>query len=398
MPANSGKPSIPSWQRGKPSTILQAKQESAKEANGGVEDVDIRDENKQGVAEVDESTDMEDSFPPEHSDAQLEMVEAFLADPQVKDESVDKKRAFLESKQIPVETIDQVIKPKSTPTRAFTTADFTSFQQSRPPQGQPTQAAAQRQASANTPPIITYPEFLVEAHKPPPLITPGRLIGATYFAAGLATLFYGASNFFVKPMTDSLTGARHDFANHSQSKVDEFNERLRKIVSKVPEPHPALPTPEIEADDVESVTSDPTELYNRDMGTQTSPLPSRRSSDPFVDGAGTASQVTSVEHHVKDLGSISSHLNELTEGLERSKSSNIERKDNMTKLRHQLDMMIYGSPMSSLWGDSEDATKTAAKPVEHTAMDDLKKEIRGVKGVLLSARRFPGAGVGRIGS
>ncbi|KAK4561129.1 hypothetical protein LTR86_005084 [Recurvomyces mirabilis] len=388
MSANSGKPSIPSWQRGKPSTIPPVKQESAKEANGGVEDVNARDENKQGVAEADGSTDMEDSSPPEHSDAQLEMVEAFLADPQVKDESVDKKRAFLESKQVPVETIDQVIKPESTPTSAFTTGDFTSFQQSRQPHGQPTQAAAQRsqaQAPPSTPPIITYPEFLVEAHRPPPLITPGRLIGATYFAAGLATLFYGASNFVVKPMTDSLTEARHDFANHSQRKVDEFNERLTKIVSRVPEPPPAQPTLENEVDEVESITSDPTELYNRDMGTQTSPLPSRRSSDPFVDGAGTGSQVTSVEHHAKDLGSINSHLNELIEGLERSKSSNAERKDNMTKLRHQLDMMIYGSPMSSLWGDPEDVTKTAAKPVEYTAMDDLKKEIRG---------GFPGLGWG----
>ncbi|KAK5111569.1 hypothetical protein LTR62_004865 [Meristemomyces frigidus] len=375
MGDDSSKSAVPSWQ--------QKRREQESDVVSSTVDVQAKDTALPSgqAAGISDAADSEDSSPPEHSDAQLEMVEAFLADPKVKDESAIKKRAFLESKNIPVETIDQVMTPeKGSRSKTFDTTSFTAFRKQRP------------QPSTSAVPIITYPEYLVSAHKPAPLVTPARVIYATYFAAGLTTLFYAAGNFLVKPMTDSLTEARHDFATHSASKLEEFNERLSGIVSKVPDtpsPHGAL---EIEAGDAESVTSDPTELYHRDMGTQTEPPPPKHSSDPFIPDITGADPVAS---HATRLDTITSHLNSLTQGLETYKASHSERKESMSKLRHSLDLMIYGSSMSSQWEDPIDEPgKISSKKAEFEAFDLLKKEIRGVKGVLLSARRFPGAGVG----
>lgn len=266
------------------------------------------------------------------------------------------------------------------PKQAFETTDFESFRQhqqqpiqtSRPPQEAPQRPSA--------PPIITYPEFLVEAHKPPPLITPTRILNSVYVAGGIAALLYGASKWIINPMVDTLSDSRHDFLSHSQTKVDEMNERLEKLVSKLPEPKKETSEQD---DEEESVTSDPTELYHRDMGTQTSPLPSRRSSLP-----GAPEQKKPVDYQTGALEIMRSHLTELADGAEQAEEGSKERQDKMNKLRHYLDGLIYGGPTLNAWQTSEDAI-TMKNGASDDAIEELKKEIRGVKGVLLSAKRFP---------
>ena len=311
-----------------------------------------------------------------------------------RDASLEKKRAFLESKEIPVETIDQVLKPELTP--SFQATDFQSFQeqQQQRPSPQPKRAPAQTQTTTG-PPIITYPEFLVEAHKPPPLITPARILTATYVAGGLATLVYGASKYLINPMIGNLTEARHEFSEHSQSKIDEFNDRLSKIVSKVPEPKKpaAAPPSEVELDDAESITSDPTELYHRDMGTQTISPPTT----PPLPSSIPPAKKDAVTHDTNALSIINSHLTELLDDIEKHDAAVKERQESTNKLRHYLDQLLYASPGVSAWAGSEDAfamgtTKKAGEGKKPDMVEELKKEIRGVKGVLLSARRFPGVG------
>lgn len=385
MSNRSSAPGIPAWQRAQ--QPLQSGANAATEQQSQA--ADTNDKDTPGAEEStteDSTTDAATQKQPENVESapyaedqsrQVEMVKKFLEDPGVKDEPVEKKREFLESKGISKEMVDQELGAASTSTSkqssALDTSDFSSFREitptSRPPQPQ----------RATGPPIITYPEFLEDARKPPPLITPTRVLNATYLASGLAALAYGASTFLIKPMAASLTDARHDFAAHGQSKVDEFNERISKLVSKIPEPKPA-PNEE-DSSDAESVASDPTELFHRDIGTQTSPA----MTPPAT--SNTNSETKTVADKQNDrLSVIKSHLDELLAGVQAGEQPAKERMDETNKLRHQLDNMMFRVQTASAWGGFGMDQKTASETDD--GIEELKKEIRGVKGVLLSAKRF----------
>ena len=269
----------------------------------------------------------------------------------------------------------------------FGISDFETFKQHEQQQQQPRQDAPPppvQQTRPAAPPIITYPEFLVDAHKPPPLITPTRVLNAVYAAGGAATLLYAASKWIIGPMVDNLSESRHDLLTHSQSKVDEFNEKLSKIVSKVPDAKRGLHV-EADADDADSETSDPTELYHRDMGTQTSPTIS-----PAVpEAAEEKKKKDAVTYQTGALEIMREHINELAEGSEKAAEANKDRQDTLNKLRHYLDGLTYSSSGISTWQTSEDAISMKNDKSGDDAIEELKKEIRGVKGVLLSAKRFP---------
>ncbi|THZ90502.1 hypothetical protein D6C88_04042, partial [Aureobasidium pullulans] len=174
----------------------------------------------------------------------------------------------------------------------------------------------------DVPPIITYPEFLVQPQKPPPLVTVSRLINATYIAGALTASAYALSKYIIAPMADNLNDARHDLFEHTTDHVTEFNDKLSKLVSTVPSSAKSLPqTPAEFADfDNESITSDPTELFHRDVGTQTSPSLSRRPS--------VASDIEVIRpdtvplKQTNRLEIMKSHISEILEGSESNGASN----------------------------------------------------------------------------
>ena len=394
MSGNSSKPAIPAWQRAQQQPLNPSTDASA------AKNADVTDKSTTDQEEPSTTEETQDSAP-EHSNTeevalsaeeraqQLEIVRAFLEDPGVKDEPIERKRGFLEAKGISQDMIEQELGISAAPSTAtqpstsISAADFASFKQTTQPQTRPPapQVAA--------PPIITYPEFLEDARKPPPLITPTRILNATYIASAIAAVAYGASTFLVKPMAASLTDARHDFASHGQSKIDEFNERLSKLVSKIPEPKPT--TDEAENEDAESVASDPTELFHRDIGTQTSPAVSP---PPSTANAQIATNTVSDKHNER-LSIIKSHLEEMLAGVQAGEQPAKDRLEETNKLRHHLDNMMYRVQTSNMWnggyggGFANDA-KTGTEGVD--AIEEVKKEIRGVKGVLLSAKRFAPVG------
>lgn len=367
-------PSIPAWQR--------------------LPTASTNDQGEEKVSTPDDPVYAQ-AHPPSTDISQLEQVHSFLQDPSVIEASLEKKREFLDKQGIPKDIIDQALHSADTDNQTSTdtvapsappadtmAAEFASSDQFRP--------APPTASPANPPPIITYPEFLIEAHKPPPLITPSRLISATYFAAASAALLYGASQYLVTPMVASLTQVRHEFSTHTQSKVDEFNDRLSKIVTKVPEPR-RDGSLDVDLSEVESISSDPTELYHRDMGTQTSPPPPSTSSHSI--GPPPDPKRDIVAYHAKGLTIMRDHLSEITEGLEKVAETEKDTKLAVNAVRHELDTMLYASPGVMMWGQGED-TLTKSPPHKDDAVEELKREIRGVKGVLLSARRFPSARVG----
>ena len=391
----SNKPGIPAWQRAQqplqsttpPPTTQSTEDTETKDNDTTVsEQSSAQQHNQQITTEEPQIV----TLSAEERSQQLDIVKSFLEDPGVKDEPVEKKREFLESKGIAQAMIDQELgsRPTPSPQPSINTAEFASFKEaSQPPRAQP-----QPPARIVAPPIITYPEFLEDARKPPPLITPMRVLNATYIASAIAAIAYGASTFLVKPMAASLTDARHDFATHGQSKIDELNERLSKIVSKIPEPKSA--TDAADFDDVESIASDPTELFHRDIGTQTSPpvtpAPSNRAQSEIK---------TTADKQNDRLSIIKSHLDEMLSGLEAGEQPAKDRLEETNKLRHHLDNMMYRVQTQNVWSTGFGADQ---KPVSDAddAIEEVKKEIRGVKGVLLSAKRFAPVGTvsGRAGS
>ena len=391
----SNKPGIPAWQRAQhplqsttpPPTTKPTEDAETKDNDTTIPEQSNAQQDPQETATEEPST-QEVVLSAEEQSQQLEIVKSFLEDPGVKDEPVDKKREFLESKGIAQAMIDQELGPKTSPSpqSPLSTADFASFKDaSQPPRAQPP-------ARIVAPPIITYPEFLEDARKPPPLITPMRVLGATYIASAIALISYGASTFLVKPMAASLTDARHDFATHSQSKIDELNERLSKLVSKIPEPKSA--TDAADTDDADSVASDPTELFHRDIGTQTSPPIT-----PAPSRAAQSETKTIVDKQDDRLLIIKSHLDEMLAGLEAGEQPAKDRLEETNKLRHHLDTMMYRVQTQNVWSTGFGSDQKGGSEADD-AIEEVKKEIRGVKGVLLSAKRFApvGAMAGRAGS
>ncbi|KAM0721607.1 hypothetical protein Q7P37_002532 [Cladosporium fusiforme] len=393
MSSRSSAPAIPAWQRAQQpmqsDTEASPKQQS-QDANAtdkdapGAEDSTSEDSHQE-VAVEEQPSNEEATLSAEERSRQTDTVKKFLEDPGVKDEPVEKKREFLESKGIAKEMIDQELGTTSSPS-APSASDFANFKEitptSRP--SQPPRAAG--------PPIITYPEFLEDARKPPPLITPTRVLNATYLASGIAAIAYGASTFLIKPMAASLTDARHDFAAHNQSKIDEFNERISKLVSKIPE----LKSASDEADeDTESVASDPTELFHRDIGTQTSPAIT-----PLPTAKASTEMKTTADKQNDRLTVIKSHLDEILAGVQAGEQPAKDRMDETNKLRHQLDNMMFRVQTANAWGGFGIDQKAASETED--GIEELKKEIRGVKGVLLSAKRFapvaPAPAPGRFGT
>ncbi|KAF2766024.1 hypothetical protein EJ03DRAFT_193631 [Teratosphaeria nubilosa] len=381
------KSGIPAWQRQQ--APLQSgkgtpQPEKKKEAEKGAED----------EASVESIQDEEAAPPVDDGAQQLEMVEKFLEEPTVQQAPLSKKRAFLESKSVPVDTIDKLLPPEQNSDKAheFIRAFKAQQQATRPPPPPQTTSA---------PPIITYPEFLVDAHKPPPLITPTRVVNALYVASGVGALVYGASKYLVNPMIENLAEARHDFHSHTHAQLTEFNGRLSKIVSSVPDRKKEL-SALLQGDEMEneSTTSDPIELYHRDFGTQTSPP---FTPFPPVPPPPTEANKSEAEYTSTGLVILQSHLNELLDGSQKNEQSHKERLEESRKLRHYLDTIMYLSPNPNVWTQQEDQWRSdAGMSKKADPVDDLKKEIRGVKGVLLSARRFPtmgaNVGVGRVGA
>ncbi|KEQ71470.1 hypothetical protein M436DRAFT_50884 [Aureobasidium namibiae CBS 147.97] len=353
----------------------------------------------------------------------IDRVRRFLQDPAVKDAPFDKKKAFLLSKNISEDMIYQVIGSEDsqhTPATdgsddaaqqdpstyvkttdgsqeaanqefdaskalSFSAAEFTSNRPSAAPRPQ-----------RDVPPIITYPEFLVQPQKPPPLVTVGRLINATYIAGAVTASAYALSKYIIAPMADNLNHARHDMFEHTSQQVTGFNDKLSKLVSTVPHTvKSSTSTPAEFVDfDMDSVTSDPTELFHRDVGTQTSPSLSRRTS--LSSDAEIANPDSVPQKQATRLEIMKSHLSELLEGTENNGTNNQTLQASISETRSYLDGLYYTPPSYSWNADNSLNASSSSKDKQPDAAVALKAEIRGVKGVLLSAKRFPS--VGRVGA
>ncbi|EER29110.1 Peroxisomal membrane anchor family protein [Coccidioides posadasii C735 delta SOWgp] len=346
----------------------------------------------------------------------LEQASQFLQDESIRNAPTDQKTAFLESKGLKQDDIKKLLgvsthpeaaedkKEEPAATSPTSEEQFTSSKKPTSESPPISSSSTLQQNSAPTrdiPPIITYPEFLAQASKPPPLVSLQTVLYTLYGAAGLASTMYGASEFLIKPMIASLTGARHELAETAQRNLETLNEKLELNVSTIPpaamKSRKHASSDEGEAGEADSITSDPTELFHRDIATQTSPeLENPPSTLPKPDSL-TESQ-KALDTHVSRLSSISSQLNDILYAEMQNDLSINNVKDRISNLQTYLDSLAYSSPSylsSSLYGtygDDSKGDKQGMSSGEADAIAAFRAEVRSAKGVLLSARNFP-AGV-----
>ncbi|EUC50486.1 hypothetical protein COCMIDRAFT_32305 [Bipolaris oryzae ATCC 44560] len=389
----SGKPGIPEWQRASSSsaastastndTTSSQKPEEEEEASAQQQPqqppVEAPTPTEDDIAQPEE----EEQQAPESSSL-LEQAARFLDDPTIRDAPREKKVAFLESKGVSAEDIGRLLGKEEPERRPIEVHDVGEQAWSTTPP-KPAHAPEVQIQPREIPPIVTYPEFLASTEKPPPLITTERLAATAYIAGGFMASMYGLSKYIIAPMTHGLAESRRDFASHTNEQLKELNERLRKAVSV----DPASKVKPIEdgADNVSEADSDPTELYHRDYGTQTTPNLSRRpstSSDPHP-------TVTAQENRLKI---IKSHLQELESHRSGQSTSRDRLRTKVSDLTTYLTDMDYQNqyyPTIGRYGATFNWTGNSQES-KNDQIEVLKGDIRAVKGVFLSARNFPTGG------
>lgn len=377
----------------------------------------------------------------------IDQASKFLEDESIRDASTDRKVSFLESKGLTSDEIQQLLgvsrnpeassadstavepnpqetsssssssdRSEATSSSPVTTPTSSSSPTMSQPRSTPATSTTSSNVARDVPPIITYPEFLFQPAKPPPLVTMSRFLYTIYGAAGLGATIYGASEYLVKPMLANLTSARLDLASTAKENLQKLNEKLEQSVSVIPAHLTARKNKGTEqgdedSSDADSIISDPTELFHRDIGTQTTPDVSTTSrSSSSKDPAETAADAptVAVNKHLTRLESIQSSLKEINEFEKDSSTLDDSMRTRLTDFHHYLDGLIYAAPSynattagygglySGNTSSGSDSSSSGVRKAEEDAIASFKAEIRGVKGALLSARNFPASRGGRL--
>ncbi|WYZ37560.1 hypothetical protein EsH8_II_001066 [Colletotrichum jinshuiense] len=369
---SNGAPGIPAWQRDqKTDTELEPQPEQA--AQDAKEDSPASEDN-------------------------LEVARKFLHDDEIKDAPREAKVAFLLSKGLSAQEIEQLL--GSSASEPAQEQEITPTQQAPASSTRMTTAAAEPQATTtpqneislpqqtDNPPVITYPEFLTKPTRPPPLITANGIFNTLYAFAGISTLLYGTSKYLVAPMVENLTEARYDLHETTSQNLSKIIEKLEGTVSEIPAKKPT--SVELLKDDASSDSADdPTELFHRDIGTQTSiPSTPRLGEGGFGAAAGKDDRNKSAsEKQAGRLVELKGSVDWLKNTVVSDAEDLADLKSKMDVLKDDLVQLAYPSPQDyvgsySLYGG----------PRKNEPEDEIKKardNIRRVKGVLLSTRNFP---------
>ena len=233
----------------------------------------------------------------------------------------------------------------------------------------------------DSPPIITYPEFLLHSRKPTPLITAQRLLTTFYAISGVAALAYGTGRFVVEPMIESLTSARHSFAERALENLRVLNEKLEEVVSVSPDVLNSMM--DSTAEDKDSIAA--SEFFHRSAATQTSPHLSRSNSSSST---SSSQQPSMIENQTTRLQRVQEDLRDLMvnhgSNQPQDDGSQANIKAELDSLQTFLSRLTYGGVY---------ADKSGQKNEDSIAK--LKGEIRQTKGVLLSSRNFPSSAAAR---
>lgn len=290
----------------------------------------------------------------------LKVARRFLEDEEVKNAPREKKIVFLKAKNISEQDINTLLGPESSP-KSVSPPINPSFTTPNNPQTEPQPTS---QTPTDRAPIVTYPEFLTPKSTPPaPLLTPTTLLRTLQGTALLSSLIYGISHFILTPQLARLNESRSDFHTHTASKITAILTKLESTVSVLP--------PKEEED------QDPSEMFHRDIGTQTTlPVPSSSSAPKLPP---SEAQALRLEDLTRSLVELRDGLRSQSEGLGDVKATIDVFRDDLDGLTYKntADVDGYNSMYAKKKGESQDEIRK------------VRDNIRRVKGVLLSTRSFP---------
>ncbi|KAJ9133514.1 Peroxin 14/17 [Pleurostoma richardsiae] len=315
----------------------------------------------------------------------IEQAKVFLQDDSVRNASREKKIEFLNSKGFDEADIVPLLDEDTARDTSQASKD-TSRDQDTPALASTVSSSSEKEDDHA--PIITYPEFLTKSAKPPPLVTATGLLSTLYAVAGLSTLAYGTAKYVVSPMVDSLTDARLDLHHTASQNLTTLIEKLEGTVSEIP-PTTRYTDAPVHADASDSASSydDPTELFHRDVGVQTSLPPSPVDTSPSaLPASGASSSATAA--HTQRLSRLAGAVRSLaedtsgqTEELAAARAQLGAFADEVSQVR--LQAQSSGLNLSYMSGGG----RGSSEPDDEIRR--AKENIRRVKGVLLSARNFP---------
>lgn len=179
-------------------------------------------------------------------------------------------------------------------------------------------------------------------------------------------------------MLESLNEARHDFASNARRNLSRFNAQLEGVVSTVPESI-AQPS-ETEYAEGGGENEDPSELFHRDVGVQTS-LPTSRAPSPQPPASST---LMNLQKPDEQLASVKTSLGSILSQQISEKHDSDELKNAIHELKEYCESLAYIPPASTSAWDNGRHPKGPDDEISH-----LKKDLRSMKGMLLSAKSFP---------
>lgn len=351
---------------------------------------------------ADEAQSQSQSQSQQHEDAhadRLQVARRFLEDDAVKTAPRHIKVDFLRSKGVDDADIQHLLGdveeedvPKAkdstpAPTDESNQKALQVLEKSFAPNQQPASASAAAASSPTSPsptpilppgdrpPVVTYPEFLTKPQRPPPLVTKNGLLNTLYAFGGLSALIYGTTKFAVEPMVEKQTSARIELHETAADKLDAIVAKLENTVSVVPSHKSASATNVADVNE-----DDPSEMFHRDVGTQTS-LPTSPSASSLQENkAGAQSKIQE-----ERLSKLAKSLKGLTNDFTSQSNDSEDIKVLLDVFRDDLDTMTYGHH-AELFGGYD---KRKKKPDSEDEIRKVRDNIRRIKGVLLSARTFP---------
>ncbi|UKZ82199.1 hypothetical protein TrVFT333_009983 [Trichoderma virens FT-333] len=293
----------------------------------------------------------------------LEVARRFLDDDAVKAAPRDTKVDFLKSKGVEDEDIEHLLggleeapssAKDSTPSeeskqKALQVLE-NSFAPKPPAVSEPSNPIL---AGSDRPPVVTYPEFLTKPQRTPPWSQP--MESST-------------------PSTHLLTSARIDLHETTANRLDSIVKQLESTVSVVP----SYKSSGANAASETTESEDPSEMFHRDVGTQTS-FPNSPSSSSLKGKDEAQSKV-----QADRLSKLAKSLKGLTDDFKQQSTESQDIKVLLDVFRDDLDNMTYGHH-AELFGNFDKRKKKDSE-------DEIRKvrdNIRRIKGVLLSARTFP---------
>ncbi|KAL2753742.1 hypothetical protein ACRALDRAFT_2044084 [Sodiomyces alcalophilus JCM 7366] len=344
----------------------------------------------------------EETPSPAEDTTTMDVARRFLQDDHIKNTNREHKADFLRTKGLPDEDIEKLLDeveashqdqpdpPEPTPK---TIPDPPPEQRDDSPSTPSTPSTPQ----SDEPPVITYPEFLAKPPRNPPLVTATGVLNTLYAFAGLSTLLYGTSKFLVGPMVENLTEARTDFHETTSRKLDSLVTLLERTVSEIPPTvsaggsgNSAKGAARHDADSDEA--DDPTELFHRDIGVQTSLPPSPRLAENIYPSAtgGDSSSKPPAAQHARKIEDLVASLRGVKDAYVSQTEDLADVKTALSALKDDMAQITYAGGQADFVGSYSLYNSYGSRRPEPE--DEIKKardNIRRVKGVMLSTRSFP---------